>query len=491
VWNGRLMAQGASSEQNRFKAVLRQVTLAGTRTRERLRLTIGDLARTAMARAHDQAGQLARLAADIMDRNLYERANDCRWWALSPVLRRVLAAPPDAAGAVEMAGVLDHINRLYTVYSRLVVFDSDGHVRAVSRGNAAEGQADAPADARVGSAVPAGWLGAVRDLQHSQQYAVSPFEDTALHGNGPTYVYLAAIHAPGERRSLAGGIAIVFNSRDELATMLRDVFAGQAGCAAFVDAQGRVLAATDAALGAAFAGPLDAAGGVLEFGGKYYVCARTRAHGYREFKTSDGYDNHVHALVALRIGLSERRGTPYSEAQLTVRQSAGGQGTVPPREAAVFQVADGRYALPATLVLDAVSPQRLVPVPGSDRTLVGLLEIEDRAAGVRRVVRVLCARRLFGITHAARDGDGVVLLLQRPGGRGRVEFGLRVDDVLAVLEVPDAALLPTSAGLAGCGGWVAGMIDCVAQQGEKSEPVLVQWLDTEALMAPSGPLGAR
>jgi len=34
---------------------------------------------------------LAKLAIDIMDRNLYERANDCRWWALTSDFRKTLA----------------------------------------------------------------------------------------------------------------------------------------------------------------------------------------------------------------------------------------------------------------------------------------------------------------------------------------------------------------------------------------------------------------
>ena len=43
-------------------------------------------------------GFLRNRLSDIMDRNLYERANDCRWWALSPVLREGLAAPAGGAG---------------------------------------------------------------------------------------------------------------------------------------------------------------------------------------------------------------------------------------------------------------------------------------------------------------------------------------------------------------------------------------------------------
>ncbi|MEB0284817.1 hypothetical protein, partial [Sphingomonas sp. 10B4] len=61
---------------------------------------------------------------DIMDRNLYERANDCRWWALTPDIQLLMA---DAFINGEMGDddtqvitrILESINALYTAYSRL------------------------------------------------------------------------------------------------------------------------------------------------------------------------------------------------------------------------------------------------------------------------------------------------------------------------------------------------------------------------------------
>ena len=69
-----------------------------------------------------------------MDRNLYERANDCRWWALTSAFRELLAEPAlPADGAARMGAILETINGLYTVYSNLVVFDANGRVLAVSQ----------------------------------------------------------------------------------------------------------------------------------------------------------------------------------------------------------------------------------------------------------------------------------------------------------------------------------------------------------------------
>lgn len=38
-------------------------------------------------------GAKAQVAMDIVIRNLFERANDCRWWALTTAFRRILAQP--------------------------------------------------------------------------------------------------------------------------------------------------------------------------------------------------------------------------------------------------------------------------------------------------------------------------------------------------------------------------------------------------------------
>ncbi len=474
VWNGRLMAGNDASDpdgvgggdRGRLKAVLKQVNQTGMRTRQRVARAIQDIHRTSLARARRQTRELARLAADIMDRNLYERANDCRWWALSPVLREQLAAAePDAQA---LARVLDGINRLYTVYSRLVAFDAQGLVRATSRGSEGDGL--------VGSTVPAAWLKAVSQLGDAQRYAVSPFEDTPLHDQGPTYVYLAAVRPPGDERRVVGGIAIVFNAAAELAAMLRDVMADRAGFAAFVDAQGQVLAASDPALAAGVVHQLGGrAATLLDHEGTHYAVASMQAGGYREFKNSDGYDNGVRAVIGLRLGASERRHQQLSERDLA---SPGGRGGAAREtlEAAVFQVGAGRYALPSAHVMEAIAPKGLVHTPGTQGAAVGMIEVP--APGGPRLVPALCARRLFGLDYPARAGDGVLLVVRSALDDQRPAFALRVDDVLTVLDVPREKLHPAPAGFRQFAPWVVEIAECEAVGPDGTEPVLVQLLDS-------------
>lgn len=482
VWNGRLMAGQRSGERSRLNAVLRQVQQAGVRTRSRVNQAIRDLSRTALARSCQQAHELARLAADIMDRNLYERANDCRWWALSPVLRRVLAQPAATADWAALNAVLKHINSLYTVYSRLVVFDAAGQVRAAS-GDPAE---------VAGRSVPPAWAQAVQGLADSQRYAVSAFEPTELHAHGATYVYLAAVRDLQDERRIVGGIAIVFHAARELAAMLADVLGSHAGGAAFIGADGRVLAATDAALAAALAPALLGDSAVLEAHGVHHACARVRAGGYREFKAADGYDNQVHAMVALRLGTAGSRHADPGDLDLAAMPTEGPGTTL---EAALFQVGAARYALPAGAVIEAVSAHGLVPTPGGGSGAIGMIEVPAGPGGATAMVRVLCARQLFRVDDAVpRAAEGVVLVLRGPQQPQRPALGLRVDDVLAVLDVSSRHLHQAPQQMSHFAPWVVGLLECELSTAGKAsgqgERVLAQLLALDPLVADLGQAGS-
>jgi chemotaxis signal transduction protein len=470
VWNGRLMAGLREGSQAQLKAVLAQVNAAGARTRDRVAAAIGDLYQTALGRAGHQARELARLAADIMDRNLYERANDCRWWALSPVVRRVLAASPEAAADRALQDVLTHINGLYTVYTRLVAFDASGRVRAVSNEDE-----QAPL---VGTQIDDAWLRATLALSDSQRYAVSEFVASPLNAGVPTYVYLAAVRNPAGDR-VVGGMAIVFNAEREFHAMLTDVLDDRAGIAIFVDGDGRVVASTDPGhrIGQALA--FDTRKGIVEHDGAHLAVACTRASGYREFKCEDGYQNGISAVVALRLGAVERRTEALHDQSLRAQPMADRRQTM---ELAMFQVGGVRYALPLQAVLDARETVGLLRAPGARGACVGLLEVPAQRGSV--VVPVLCARRLLGVNHEPRAGDGVVLVHPAAPGRAQPMFGLRVDDVTTVLEV-GLEHLQDAPGHAMSAGDLIGRLARVSN-GPDERDALIQVLDFDALLRAAG-----
>jgi len=469
VWNGHVMAEAGEGDPLRLKAVLEQVNGAGTRTRDRVAAAIGDLYRTSLGRARHQSSELARLAADIMDRNLYERANDCRWWALSPLLQRELARPPSPAGAQALGRLLAHINGLYTVYVRLVAFDAEGAVRGVS--NEVE---EAPL---LGARVDDALLQATQRLAGSQHYAVSGFGASPLSGGAPTYVYSAAVR---ERGRVVGGIAVVFDAEREFRAILDDVLGDRAGIAAFVGADGRVIASSADTLPVGTPLPFDTSQPLAEHADTHYAVAASAAEGYREFKCQDGYRNGVRAVVALRLGHVERRRTALYDRPLRPLPSAPRQ---PRQQVALFQTGPARYALPSAAVLEARGVEQLVRTPRSADHAVGLLEVPAPAGSC--VIPVYCARSLFGVARPARAGDGVVLVIAAPRSARRPLLGLRVDDVLSVADVGNEHLQAAPAGLRQHAPLLAGLLRMAWQDGAAGQ-ALVQLVDVDALAALTG-----
>jgi hypothetical protein len=256
--------------------------------------------RRAELRAH------AQLAVDIMDRNLYERANDCRWWALSEELAALLQAmqaAPDAQAAARATEILAHLNSLYTVYRRVALFDRQGRILAVSRD---------PDTLPAGSAIPPALLQRTLALQGTQAYAVSDMQPHALADGAATYLYCAPIRQSGSAQCL-GGIALAFHCADELQAMLRDSLPpGVQTHGFFVDPTGRVLSTTSDAVAVgdspAFVAQLQApaepdAALLCEWNGRSYLAGMAASQGYREFKTTDGYRDAVQSVLLTPVDL--------------------------------------------------------------------------------------------------------------------------------------------------------------------------------------------
>ena len=478
VWNGRLMASTQSDKQGQLKAVLTQVSVAGMRTRARVDLAIKDLYGTSINRMQLRAEQLATLATDLIDRNLYERANDCRWWALSPALQRALSAPDDGSQTRALNALLDHVNGLYTVYSRLIAFDACGVIRGVSR------VADAPG--LVGSTIDPRWAMAAQALHHSQQYAVSAFEATDTHAEGPTYVFLSAVRDAANGNQLLGGLAIVFNAAREFTSMLEELVGERTGFAAFVEDSGTAIASSQPTGVERSMIEVPGGMGVVEHDGAHYACARVRAKGYREFKTSDGYDNRLSAVVALRLGAVERRRLNLSDQALIQTPVADRTHAL---EVAVFQVGAMRYALPASVLIDAVAKTDIVRTPNANPTMLGL--VDARGPAGHPMVPVICARQQFGVLYQPRLTDGVVLVLRCPDRPELPLMGLRVDDLLAVADIDRRNLQESPRGFQSFAPWVHGLLAMQVNTEHGKEPVLVQWMDVDWLTTLVQPAGVR
>ncbi len=443
VWNGSIRQAGSTAANAAFsKILLWEISSAGRKTQSVCDASIGDLHRTVVAAIMEKCRSRAAFAIDVMDRNLYERANDCRWWALNASLARVLAAP-SPEGRRLCGEILATINALYTVYSNLILFDAQGVVVAVSQ----------PAQAHlVGERLDAEWVGRTLALRSGQHYAVSAFEPTPLYDDASTLIYTAAVQAPSGGRAL-GGIAIVFDSTPQFAAILADSLptdeegAAMPGAfAVIVGSDGRVMASSDPRFAIGSDNPLPVEPASLErdgdlacirsFEGKHMAVGAALSKGYREYKTSDGHRADVVALCAVPLGdvatASAARPAQGSRAAgaLAAHKPADG---VEAFEVASFHIGRHWLGVRARDVVEAVDIVGLKPSArkAGDGLLAGYKLHEGQPVPVLRLARLL------GIPDASSDEQQIVVV--RAAGR---TLGLIVDALGLIPEIAASELQP-------------------------------------------------
>ena len=209
---------------------------------------IGEIARLedltremAGAQQGERLVDLALAAVELIDRNLYERSCDVRWWATDSALVAA-AADPSAAATEHASRRLGVILDAYTVYLDLWLVDLDGRILANGRPGrfplAGRSVADRP------------WFAEARALADGGRYAVADIAaDPALDG-AQTATYAAGVRAGGEAHGRPLGIlAIQFDWEPQARAIVEGVRLTEAERGRtrvlLVDAAHRVIAASD------------------------------------------------------------------------------------------------------------------------------------------------------------------------------------------------------------------------------------------------------
>ena len=453
VWNGevrgRQRVEAAPAGGAGFGGVLlRQITATGARIKAVMEEAIGDLQRSAAAAVLDEVGSCAGLAIDLLDRNLYERANDCRWWALDGVLRRSLAG---SASPSEASAVLAHINGLYTVYATVLLLDARGRVVAASN----------PAgQAWVGQVPTAGWVRAAMQLRDGEAHVRSPFEASPLYDGDLACIYAAAVRAPEGGDAAIGAVAVVFDARPQFEAMLRDTLPrGADGTAVpqavglFVTRGGLIVSSTDPAdcpVGGTWAHGRELAGmargesrqRVIEHDGAFYAVGLSMSRGYREYNSSKAqHEDDVAGVVMVRLG---RPGTSPDAMAIprTLPEAPPGLGRQ--RHFASFHCAGEWLAIDAAQVVEALDVTQLTALPNRPDFIAGVVLHGNAALPVVD----LGVLRHGGVPRSSSlDGIPLTMVLCK-GATGPAAFGLRVDELGPVMAVDEAAVRPLHGSMA-------------------------------------------
>jgi len=378
VWNGNVRQSSDKKAINPAfsKVLLWEISNTGLKTRDVFSRSIGNLHETVVSSILEDCQFLASLAIDIMDRNLYERSDDCRWWALTTVFRASLAQGLlDAEAVGRIAAILRTINGLYTVYTNLLVFDANGTLVAVSREQDAH---------RVGKPIGEEWVRRTLALKDSQSYAVSAFDPTDLYGGVHTYIYAAAIRASDDESRVVGGIGIVFDAAPQFEAMLRDSLPRDEkgnvpeGCfAVFADRKRRVVATTDAHIAVGSELPIDEAffaldngraySNIVEYRDQYFAIGSKMSSGYREFKgPQDAYRNDVAALIFIPLGQvqADIQAAPARQEKVQMPHAARSRMGQETTEIATFYIGTEWFGIPSLNVVEAIDAVSITSLPG-------------------------------------------------------------------------------------------------------------------------------
>lgn len=230
-----------------FKRISSEIDEVAVALEKEVRADLNELSQVGGAILGHLRGQrladLALNAIEIIDRNLYERTCDVRWWATDSAIVDCLAAGGSGEAARYASSRLGVILDAYTVYLDLWICDAEGRVRATGRpGRYPRCQAV--------SVAGADWFKQAMRTTSGDEFAVCDIQRIAALDNAPVATYAAAIREGGrsdgkplgvlgihfdwspQARAVVDGVRLTAEERRRSRVML-------------LDQSGRILAASD------------------------------------------------------------------------------------------------------------------------------------------------------------------------------------------------------------------------------------------------------
>ncbi|PLY09173.1 MAG: chemotaxis protein CheW [Arcobacter sp.] len=385
VWNGNInKGEHDQSEMTRTfsRALLNEISSTGEKTKKIFDLSIANLTKTIIL---NNATYVASLMVDIMDRNLYERANDCRWWALTQDFMDVLTSSNvDKTHNPKLTEILKYINNLYTVYTNLFIYDTNGIILAVS--NEKEKHL-------IGMQLNDNTVEKTMDIKDNNDYFVSKFKKTKFYNDDFTYNYYASIKSD---EKVVGGIGVVFDSKVEFKAMLEESIPNfkssedEKRFGVFTDKSGLIISSTNEELKVGTVLDIDSKlfnmvngethSEIIVYNGNYYAIGVKCSQGYREYKVSDNYSNDVYAIFFSYISSAELKISHTKE----IFKEVSGNKIENTQEVGTFYIGGKWLGVEIENVIEVVSVDKLElsPTLDNDHYFKGTLIYKNNAVGV-------------------------------------------------------------------------------------------------------------
>ena len=245
IESSRAGAQGAGFAvvAQEVRAVGQQVEAIARDLESQLTMRTGTLMQSIERMSEQARGErmvdLSLNAIELIDRNLYERTCDVRWWATDSAVVGC-AADPEPTAVSYASERLAVILGAYTVYLDLWLCDLNGNVLASGRSDRYKVKGQNVAATK--------WFRDARSLRTGDDYVAGDVERQALLGDAQVATYCASVRADGKAHGKPLGIlAIHFDWESQARAIVQGIRVGDTDRARvlLVDSNFRVIAASD------------------------------------------------------------------------------------------------------------------------------------------------------------------------------------------------------------------------------------------------------
>lgn len=300
--NGIVLATDLGKSGKSFMPIFDQITATGSSTTGKMELLLSEMSSDMLQQNLDALENLSKQAIELIDRNLFERAADVRWWSTDHVFWDWLGQRRGQS-AQEVSRRLSIINGAYTMYRDLVLADANGKIVANARTDNRE-----RLEGKSVSDHP--WFRQGMQLSRSTQYGAQDVAKSDLELEDTSLIFYAAVLEGGQRTGKPSGVlAVLFDWKQQALPILQNCLprmgAGvvDGGAAFYVNRDKVVIASTDEdkfPVGKPVPLPAEnsslkdgqSASGVFSVGGRKYILGSSASHGYREYKGL-GWTAHV------------------------------------------------------------------------------------------------------------------------------------------------------------------------------------------------------
>jgi len=294
--NGIVFASKLGKRGGALGPIFNQITRTGDFVTSRMEDILKEMALGELELNLKALENFSKQAIDLVDRNLFERAADIRWWATDEYFWDALEnpSPENFHKASERLKV---INGSYTMYRNIVLSDDAGNIVACSR-------TELRNELSKINVSDQGWFQSGMRSARSQEFAVQDVQKSPLEkSKSRSLVYSGGVRRKGAREGDAVGVlGILFDwdteTRKILATCLPCDSTGSTieGSAAFyTNARGEVIETTDEELfpvGSRLDLPVavqklgrgETHSSVFRTATESYLLGSSRTKGYREYE---------------------------------------------------------------------------------------------------------------------------------------------------------------------------------------------------------------